>query len=260
MSALAGRTAVVTGCRGGIGTAICRRLAEAGAAVIGADLAPHDDGWAAGVGSARYEPLDVTSEAQWSALAEQITGLEGRVDILVHNAGVVAINPIADTSLDEWRQMMAVNVDGPFLGTKRLLNLLVESGAATPFGASVVVVSSVAGLVGTRFCAAYGASKGAARLFAKAAAVEFAALGHRIRVNSVHPGVVQTPMVDHIMSRYVEAGLYPSVEEGRRRTTRAMGGMAEPDDIAKVVRFLASDEAGHMNGTEVVVDGGFTAA
>lgn len=260
MNNLEGRIALVTGCLGGLGAQTCRRLAEVGAAVVGADIAEADEGWAREVGALRYLRLDVTSEADWAGVAAEMDRAHGRLDILVHNAGVVAINPISETSLAEWRQVMAVNVDGPFLGTRALLPLLRGAGAQTPFGASVVVISSVAGIVGTRFCAAYGASKGAARLFAKAAAVEFAALRHPIRVNSVHPGVVQTPMVDHIFERYVEAGLYPSVDEGRRRTARAMGGLAAPDDIAKAVRFLASDEAGHMNGAELVVDGGFTAA
>ncbi|WP_337187914.1 SDR family oxidoreductase [Phenylobacterium sp.] len=259
MTDLVGRIAVVTGCRGGLGTQTCRRLAEAGAIVVGADIVKVDDKWARDVG-ASYTQLDVTREADWGALADRVGRLHGRLDILVHNAGVVAINTIAETSLAEWKRIMAVNADGPFLGTRAMLPLLRDAGAQTPFGASVVVISSVAGLVGTRFCAAYGASKGASRLFAKAAAVEFAALSHRIRVNSVHPGGVQTAMVDHIFERYVEAGIYPSVEEGRRRTGRVMGGLAAPDDIAKAVRFLASDAAGHMNGAELVIDGGFTAA
>jgi len=258
MSDLAGRVAVVTGCQGGIGSQICRRLAEAGAVVIGVDVGPQDAACAAG--DRLYRTLDVTCEAQWSDLAEAIASEQGRLDILVHNAGVVVIDPIERTTVADWPRQMAVNADGPFLGTKSLLGLLRDTGEQTPFGSSVVVISSVAGLVGTRFSAGYSASKGAARLFAKAAAVEFAALGYNVQVNSVHPGVVQTGVVDHIMARYVETGLYPSTEEGLRRTTRTMGHLAEPDDIAKVVRFLASDEAGYMNGSDVVVDGGFTAS
>ena len=260
ISNLQGRVALVTGCLGGIGNATCALLAEAGATVIGADL-PADPGeWPEHHGDhIAYRPLDVTSETAWNTLADTIRRDHGVLDILVHNAGIAAIDKIEDTSLDQWKRVMAVNVEGPFLGTRALRGLLNETGASRPFGASIVMVSSIAGLVGAPFSACYSASKGAVRLFTKSAAIEFASLGYKVRVNSVHPGVVETGMIDAIRERYVESGIFASVEQAKKGTAVPGIRNATPDDIAKAVRFLASDEAGHMNGSEVVVDGGFTA-
>lgn len=155
--------------------------------------------------------------------------------------------------------MMAINVEEPFLGTKYCLPLLRRTGAERPFGASIVNVSSIASIVGTAYSSCYNASKDAVRLFTKSAAVEFSSLGYPVRVNSVHPGVVQTAMMDQINDRYVETGVASSNETATRRMPRPLlGRTVLPADIAKAVRFLASDESGYMNGAELVVDGGYT--
>ena len=259
ISDLSGRVALVTGCAGGIGSAICRALAQAGAQVIGADLAPEPP-QALKVGVA-YRSLDVTSEAAWRAGLSAIEAEHDRLDILVNNAGLVLAKTLEETTLEDWRRVTQVNVEGAFLGCKLAAPLLRKAGSRTPFGAAVVNVSSVAGLGGGALYTAYCASKGAVRLFTKACAMEFAAFKANIRVNSVHPGGVETQMMDHILQRHVEAGLSPSVETARTATVAAhpLGRMAQPEDIAKAVRFLASDEAGYMTGAELVVDGGFTA-
>lgn len=154
---------------------------------------------------------------------------------------------------------MAVNVEGPFLGTKACIGLMRRTGERQTCGASIIMVSSVMGIVGGAFSTAYCASKGGVRLLAKAAAIEFQSLRYPVRVNSVHPGPVPTLMVDGIMTRYVEMGIYPDVGAAARAMPKLLGRPIDPADIARAVRFLASDEAAHMNGAEMVIDGGFAA-
>lgn len=255
---LKNRVALVTGCTGGIGSAISAALAEAGAHVIGADI-PADA--VPGEVLSDYHQLDVTQEDAWRRVIGAIEKDHGRLDILIHVAGIVIVEKLESTSLEDWRRQMAVNVDGPFLGTKVAADLMKRSGENLPHGAAIVNISSVAGLIGSPLHTGYCASKGALRLFTKACAMEFSALGYKIRVNSIHPSGVNTGMVDHILQRFVENGFATNVEEALAGLGPAhpIGRLAEPQDIAKAVRFLASDEAGYMHGTELVVDGGYTA-
>lgn len=261
IGSLARRVALVTGCTGGIGAEISRALAEAGATVVGADIPAEAIDWQNGIAGSRYHQLDVTSEADWQRVIAAVERDFGALDVLVHVAGIVVVEKMEKTSLEDWRRQMAVNVDGPFLGTKAAADLMRRTGAERPFGSSVVIISSVAGINGAPLHTGYCASKGAVRLFGKAAALEFSALGYKIRVNTVHPSGVRTGMVDHIMRRFVENGFAKSVEEATANTLLAhpMGRMADPIDIAKAVRFLASDESGYMHGSELIVDGGYSA-
>jgi NAD(P)-dependent dehydrogenase (short-subunit alcohol dehydrogenase family) len=257
IGSLKNRVALVTGCTGGIGSEISRALKEGGATVIGADL-PADAGqWQ---GDA-YHSLDVTDETSWQSVIAAVDKQYGRLDVLVHVAGIVVVEKMEDTTIEQWRRQMAVNVDGPFLGTKAAAQLLRRSGETLPFGASIVVISSVAGKIGSPLHVGYCTSKGAVTLFVKACALEFSALGYKVRVNSVHPSGVKTGMVDHILQRIVDIGFASSVEEAAAGLAPAhpIGRMADPIDVAKTVRFLASDEAGYMHGSELIVDGGFTA-
>lgn len=250
---LQGRIALVTGSSGGIGSAIGTALREAGATVIGTDVAPgRDEG-------APTRALDVTDEEAWRALARDIERQWGALDILVHNAGVALTERLEDTSLADLRHVFAVNVEGPFLGTKAMIGLMRRTGQARPHGASIVMISSIMGMVGGAFSSAYCASKGAVHLLAKAAAVEFGSLKYPVRVNSVHPGPVPTAMVDDIMDRYVEMGIYRDRETAAKRMPKSLGRMTAPDDIARAVRFLVSDDAAHITGSEMVVDGGVLA-
>lgn len=257
IGSLEGRVALVTGCTGGIGSEISAALAEAGATVIGADLPASAGSWSAG----EYLPLDVTDEASWQSVVGAVEQKHGRLDVLVHVAGIVVVEKLENTTLDQWRKQMAVNVDGLFLGTKAAAQLLRRSGETLPHGASVIVISSVAGKIGSPLHVGYCTSKGAATLFVKACAMEFSALGYKVRVNSVHPSGVKTGMVDHILQRFVDNGFAKSVEEAAAGLAPAhpIGRMADPIDVAKVVRFLASDESGYMHGSELLVDGGYTA-
>lgn len=261
IGSLEGRVALVTGCTGGIGSVISSALAEAGANVVGADMLDDGGTFTKAVPNGSYQKLDVTDEANWRAVVGKVEADHGRLDILVHVAGIVVVEKMANTTLEQWRKQMAVNVDGPFLGTKVAADLMARTGANLPHGSSIIIISSVAGLIGSPLHTGYCASKGAVRLFSKACAMEFAALGQKIRINTIHPSGVKTGMVDHIMQRFVDEGFFPSVEEAMKGMAPAhpIGRMADPIDIAKAVRFLAGDESGYMLGSELVVDGGFTA-
>ncbi|HET8612245.1 MAG TPA: SDR family oxidoreductase [Sphingomonas sp.] len=251
---LEGAVALVTGAGGGIGGATVKALIEAGAEVVATDLRPPS-------GGTLNLAQDVTDEAGWAALAETIRQRWGRLDCLVNNAGIALISSIEENSLDQWRKQMAVNVDSMLLSLKAMLPLLREAGKTRPGGASVVNLSSIGGLGGAPFMAAYCTSKGAVRLFSKSAALEFAALKYNIRVNSVHPGGIETGMMDEIIARYVELGLAPDTETARAGVDaqHPLGRWGKPEEIASGIAYLCSPASSFMTGSELVIDGGFSA-
>ncbi|WP_321390436.1 SDR family NAD(P)-dependent oxidoreductase [Emcibacter sp.] len=248
---------LVTGATGGIGRATCKALADAGSRVIASDLAVRADV----EGAVEYRNLDVTDEAAWSNLITHITSQYGRLDNLVNNAGISVTNSIAATSLEEWRKCQAINVEGLFLGTRTAAEILAKSGADRRGGSSIVNLSSVGGLKGAAYMAAYCTSKGAVRLFTKSAAAEYAMLQKPIRVNSVHPGGIDTGMMDEIYARYVEESLFPDEETARTIVSagHAMGRMGEPEEISAGIVYLCSPGASFVTGSELVIDGGMTA-
>lgn len=254
---LDGTVALVTGGRGGIGRAICAALTAAGARVIatGNSDAPEDlqvDAWL------RH---DVPSRDDWVRVLAEVRTRYGRLDCLINNAGISLVEAIADLSIERWRRVFSVNVEGVFLGIQSALPMLRESGGQRAGGSSVVNVSSVAGLRGVALSAAYCASKGAVTLLTKAAAREFAALRYPIRVNSIHPGSVATRMIDSIMARQIEFGLVPDTPEGKAAfaARSPLGRLALPEEIAGSVVFLCSPAASFMTGSELVIDGGYSA-
>lgn len=250
--------ALVTGAGGGIGSAICAALEEVGAKVVATDLSSAGAGLGSDTG---WIDLDVTDPDSWDRVMAEVRSRYGRLDILVNNAGIDRIEKFEDITLESWRKTSAVNVDGVFLGMQKALPLMRESGPKRRGGASVINMSSVAGFVGADFNAAYCASKGAVRMLTKAVALEFSALGYAIRVNSVHPGGVNTGMVESIFQSYVDLGVIDSAKTAYdlSAAAHALGRMAEPSEIAAGVRFLASDEASYMHGAELLLDGGYTA-
>ena len=253
MARLAGKVALVTGAASGLGAATARRLAKDGAAVLltDRDLAGEDVAasiTAAG-GHAAFRLHDVTSHPDWAAAVEHAVTDFGRLDILVNNAGVAGgRHELMDHSYDAWRQILAVNLDGVFLGLRHAGPRIAASG-----GGSVINLSSILGKVGMAGAAAYCASKGGVTLLTKAAALEWAPLG--IRVNSVHPGFIDTPMVSNALA---------DREDGNEMRVALMnahpvGRFGVPREIADAIAFLASDDASFITGAELVVDGGFTA-
>jgi NAD(P)-dependent dehydrogenase (short-subunit alcohol dehydrogenase family) len=258
MRDLEARVALVTGGARGIGAASARALAAAGAKVVIADIG---DGTltAASIGGA-YAKLDVTSEESWIATVAFAKATFGGLDILVNNAGVFWMKPIAQTSLEEFRKMQQVNVEGVFLGLKHCIPAIAERADKWDGGGAIVNLSSVAGIVGSPLTLAYNASKGAVRLMTKAAALECAQMAMKVRVNSVHPGIIDTPMMEKAMGDMAAAGGMGSNDMRARFASRhPMGRLGRDIDIANAVKFLASDAAAFMTGSEVVVDGGMTA-
>jgi len=256
MADLAGRVALVTGASRGIGAATARALARAGARVVLTDLSDAS-GLAANLGGL-YRRQDVTSEGEWIDTIAFVVRETGGLDILVNNAGLFLAKPIGETTLEEWRRLHAVNVEGVFLGCKHALPALTERAALWRGGASIVNISSVAGLVGSSGGACYNASKGAVRLFTKGLALEVAR--RRIRVNSVHPGLIDTVMGESVVAN-VSAARHLGGDEVRARLARGhpLGRLGEDHEIADAVLFLASDRAAFITGSEMVVDGGFVA-
>jgi NAD(P)-dependent dehydrogenase (short-subunit alcohol dehydrogenase family) len=256
MSDLAGRVALVTGAGRGIGEATARALAAAGARVIATDIsAPSALAQELG-GIAAAQ--DVTSEDAWAATMTLAREQSGGLDILVNNAGLFLAKPLTDTSLEEWRRLHAVNVEGVFLGCKHAIPLLAERAARWRGGAAIVNLSSVAGIAGAALAVCYNSTKGAVRLLTKGLAMELAPA--QIRVNSVHPGIIQTDMADQLVSEFSGAtGVGGNDLRDRFTQSHPLGHFGEPRNIADAIVFLASDKAAFMTGTELVVDGGFTA-
>ena len=246
MTRFADRGAVVTGAASGIGLETVRRFAAEGARVALVDR----DGDAVSRACAelpgeghRAIVMDVTDEAGWTSLAETIDREWGALDILVNNAGTAPFRAITDTTLDQWRDTIAVNLDSTFLGTRALLPLLARSARG-----AIVNVSSIRGIIGGVDISAYCAAKGGVRMFTKATALECAALGNGVRANSVHPGLIATPLA--------ATALADPEAAARRMAALPLGRAGEPGDIAAAILFAASDEAAYMTGAELVIDGG----
>ena len=255
---VAGKTALVTGAASGIGAATARLLAAEGARVVLADLnaAGAEDVSEAirqGGGTARAQPLDVTDEEGWTAAIAAVLSAFGRLDIAVNGAGTRIERTVpTETRLEDWRRLMAVNLDGVFLGTKHALRAM-ERGV--PPGGSIVNISSVMGLVGMVGIDAYNASKGGVLTYSKSVALSCAERGLAVRVNTVHPGFVDTPLLRQAMDAI------PDPEEARRNydALQPIGRLGRPEDIAWGILYLASDEAAFVTGAALVIDGGYTA-
>ena len=256
MADLDGRIALVTGAATGLGAATARALAAAGATVAVTDLAaPH--ALAAEIGGIAHAQ-DASSETDWAATMDWLRAELGGLDILVNNAGLWLFKPITETTLDDWRRLHAVNVEGVFLGTRAAIPLLAERAAKWRGGTSIVNLSSVAGLQGAAGASCYNASKGAVRLFTKGCAMELASA--RIRVNSVHPGVIDTPMGRQLIDDFSHAlGLGNNESLAHVSALHPLGHLGEPQNVADAVVFLASDRAAFTTGSELVVDGGMIA-
>ena len=262
---LKGRVALVTGGARGIGAASAQALAAAGAAVLITDVLD-DEGHATAARIAEMGALagyfrhDVRDEAAWLAAVSETEKRFGGLDILLNNAGIFALKPMSQTSIEEFRYMQSINVDGVFLGMKSVLPSIAKRSHQWSGGGSIINLSSVAGIAGAAFAVPYNASKGAVRLMTKGAALECAQLGLKIRVNSIHPGVIDTAMGQRVIDEQVAAGAGTANEvRSNLIAIHPLGRMGSAADIANAVVFLASDDAAFMTGSEVVVDGGYTA-
>jgi NAD(P)-dependent dehydrogenase (short-subunit alcohol dehydrogenase family) len=258
MGQVSGKVAIVTGGASGIGEACAETLAREGASVLVTDI---DDALGKSVterignagGKASYLRHDVRDESGWPGVIAEAEKRFGRVDIMVANAGIGIMAPIADMTLFDWQRQQAINLDGVFLSVKHAIPAMKRAG-----GGSMVLMSSIAGLRGAPGLAAYSATKGGVRMLAKSVALEHAA--DNIRCNSVHPGIIATPIW----------GKIPTGAEGNRRNapidpreraekTSPIARVGEAQDIANGVLFLCTEAANYMTGQELVIDGGMTA-
>ena len=257
MTELAGRIALVTGASRGIGEATARSLAAQGARVIVTDLADTSALAEELGGLARVQ--DVSDEQGWIETMTFARDSAGGLDILVNNAGLFMVKPVTETTLEDWRRLHSVNVEGVFLGCKHAIPLLAERAHQWPGGASIINLSSVAGIVGSALVSCYNASKGAVRLFTKGVAVEVAPL--KIRCNSVHPGIIETDMGRDLVTRFAEAaGAGENDTRAGLSNLHALGHFGVSQNVADAIVFLASDRAAFMTGSEMIVDGGMTAS
>lgn len=261
---LDGKVALITGGARGIGAECARVLAAAGATVMVTDvLSEAGLGTASSIqatgGTAHYLDLDVTSEDAWRKVIDATVARYGGLDVLVNNAGIEIMGPVADLRIEDFRRMMAINVDGVMLGMKQAV-LAMRPGGSAGRGGSIVNMSSVAGLIGVPWLSAYGASKGAVRIMTKDVAVECGRLGYGIRCNSVHPGVVDTEMADSFFDNNMQfSGATREQIQAAFLAAHPLGRIGVPRDIANAVRFFASEASSWITGVELPVDGGWTA-
>jgi 3(or 17)beta-hydroxysteroid dehydrogenase len=262
MSSVDGKVAIITGGARGIGAATARKLLGAGARVIITDvLAEQGEETAATMqaegGDAFFMPHDVAKEDDWRRVVEAARDKFGGLDILVNNAGIVLIKKIEDTTLEELQKIFDVNLAGVFLGVKFAAPIMREANADSTPGGSIINLSSVAGIDGVPRYGAYCMTKGGVRIFTKAAAMELAR--DNIRVNSIHPGLIQTDMGGEVMSAAGRGRLNDNEVRVAMIKGHPIGRLGVPDDIANGVLYLASDASAFITGTELVIDGGVTA-
>jgi len=259
MRQVEGKVAIVTGGASGIGAACAATLAREGAKVVVTDL---DDAGGQGVvgriaasagGEAIFLHQDVSIEESWPGVIEATERRFGRLDVMVANAGIGILCKAVEMSLADWRRQTAVNLDGVFLSVKYAVPAMRRAG-----GGSIVITSSVAGLRGSAGLAGYCATKGGVRLFAKAVAMECAAEGDGIRINTVHPGVIDTPIWTKLPTA-AGSNARPIDPNEVARVGVPLGRAGQAQDIANGVLFLASEASNYMTGSELVIDGGMTA-
>ena len=248
MGRLDGKVAIISGGARGQGEVEARLFAQEGARVVFGDILDEDGKQVEAAirkagGEATYVHLDVTQEADWQQAVAAAVSTYGKLDILVNNAGILSRDGIEDTTRELWDTVMAVNATGVFLGTKHAIPEMRKAG-----GGAIVNISSVSGMVALGG-PAYNASKGAVRVFTKVTAIRHA--DDNIRCNSIHPGPVRTPMTE---STYSDPDML-----AQRLRSMPLGRLGTSEDIAYGVLYLASDEAAYMTGSELVIDGGYTA-
>jgi NAD(P)-dependent dehydrogenase (short-subunit alcohol dehydrogenase family) len=261
MGQVHGKVAIVTGGASGIGAACAETLAREGAKVLVTDV---DDALGTAVvariktagGDATFLHQDVTDDAAWPDVVATAVRLYGGLHIMVANAGIGVGGLVVEMSLADWRRQTAVNLDGVFLSTKYAIPAMASSG-----GGSIIMMSSLAGLRGAAGLAGYCATKGGVRLFAKAMAMECAAMGVNIRVNSVHPGIIDTPIWGKTIVGAGAAGGRNAAPDPHEmaKTATPLARAGQSQDIANGVLFLASDASSYMTGAELVIDGGMNA-
>lgn len=259
MGRLRGKVALVTGAAGGIGQATASAMIAEGASVYLADIDETGAKASADKIGGTALKLDVTQEQSWTSLSELIDNDKGKLDVFVNAAGAVIISPIDKLSMGQIRRQLSVNLEGPLLGCRALQPLLAKGGS-DGLPSSVVLIASVAGLVGLSDEVAYSAAKAAVGHLPKSLAVEWAQHGHAIRINAIYPGCIRTPMLEEAVNGFVREGVMDEASAWKTMADLALlKQIGNVNDIAAGAIYLASDEAKFVTGTSLVIDGGWTA-
>jgi NAD(P)-dependent dehydrogenase (short-subunit alcohol dehydrogenase family) len=253
---LQGKVALVTGGGAGLGEATAKRFAEEGAVVVVTDINPGAAERVASEinsrgGRAEARLQDVTDEALWDTIVNEVAADHSGLHVLVNNAGIALTGNVEEATVADWRATQAVNGEGVFLGTRAAIRVMKECGG------SIINISSIEGMVGEPAVPAYNYSKGGVRIFTKSAALHCAKEGYPIRVNSVHPGFILTAMVEEGIGSMPEE-VQQEMQERLAREIPLGGAMGEPLDIANGCLYLACDESKYVTGSELVIDGGYT--
>ncbi len=256
MNRVKNKVAIVTGGASGLGKSSAILLAREGAKIVITDLdEEHGNEAVASIkdegGEAIFIKQDVSKESEWGKVINATLETFGKLHILANAAGIAIGGNVEEVTLADWKKLLSINLDGSFLGTQYAIKAMKKTGE----GGSIINFSSIEGLIGDPNLTAYNASKGGVTLFTKSAALHCAKQGYGIRVNSIHPAYIWTPLVEKYLSAQGD------VEEGRKQldSLHPIGHMGEPDDIGYGVVYLASDESKFMTGAELVIDGGYTA-
>ncbi len=253
---VADKVILITGGAKGLGLAGAEACAREGATVVITDV-DLTEGEAqarrlSGEGlKVEFLPQDVTREDQWREVVDDVVTRHGGLDVLVNNAGIAHLGTAEDETLGGWRKIQAVNTEGVFLGTREAIRVMKKKGG------SIINISSIEGIIGEPMSAAYNASKGAVRIFTKSTALHCAGQGYGIRVNSIHPGFIDTAIVSGALATLSAEEAQALLQELLSRIP--MGRVGEPREIGCGILFLASDESSYMTGSELVIDGGYTA-
>lgn len=253
---VSGKVAIITGAASGLGKADALRLAEEGARLILTDINAEAGSEVAKTCGAEFYEQDVGDEASWPSLIELTLEKFGCLDVLVNNAGIAHIANIETTSTEQWRSTLRVHLDGAFFGCRSSIAAMAANTDGSG-GGSIINMSSIAALVGLAPYLAYSAAKGGIRSMTKSVAMYCREQKNGIRCNSIHPGSISTPMVHTALEELAGIKL---MEQDDPEATRIAMGIGEPNDVANLVLFLASDESKHINGAELVVDNGATIA
>ena len=253
MGRVSGKIALVTGSGMGLGRATSLLLAKEGATLFCTDISPeHGEETVQMIrdagGTADFMRHDVSSVADWEAVAAAVEKRHGHLEVLVNNAGIAIAANIETTTMEQWHKTMAINSDGVFLGCKHAVALMKKNKKG-----SIINLSSIDGIIGEAELAAYCASKGAVRTLTKSVAVHCGEQGYGIRCNSIHPGYIWTPQTENYLR---DLGKLES-EKAKALSRHPIGYLGEPNDIAYMVLYLASDESKFVTGSEMIVDGGY---
>ena len=256
MKRVKNKVAIVTGGASGLGKSSAKLLAREGVKIVVSDIDEEggkkvvqqikEDG-----GEAIFIKQDVAKEDEWKNVIETTLETYGKLHILANSAGIGLGGTVEDVTLEDWKNLIDINLNGTFLGTK----YGIKGMRKTDEGGSIINFSSIEGLIGDPNLPAYNASKGGVTIFTKSAALHCAKQGYGIRINSIHPAYIWTPMVENFLKAQGD------VEEGKKQleSLHPIGHLGEPDDIGYGVVYLASDESKFMTGSELVIDGGYTA-